>query len=74
METTLRNLRIQTVRAQLSALETECIALAHRLDSENPVAEERSAAAYQWNEAMQESIELQSKLDELMAGAHVTVH
>ncbi|MGA3034660.1 MAG: hypothetical protein ABSD70_15355 [Terracidiphilus sp.] len=74
METTLRNLRIQTVRAQLSALETECIALAHWLDNENPADEERAATAYQWNEAMQESIELQSKLDKLLAFSHVTVH
>ena len=74
METTLRDLRIRTVRAQLSALQNECIALAHRLDSGNPIGEERSATAHQWEEAMEESFKLQLKLDALMADDHALVH
>jgi len=74
MEPTLRNLRIQTVRAQLSALQTECIALAHQLDDGNSIGQERTAAAHQWNEAMEESFALQSKLENLMADTRVFIN
>jgi len=74
MDSTLRNLRIQTVRAQLSALEIEYIALASRLDGGSRPNAEQAAIALQWNEVMQESVELQSKLDQLMADTHILVH
>jgi hypothetical protein len=73
MEATLRNLRIQTVKAQLSALQTECIALVQKLDRSNPIGGDKTAISNQWNEAMLESFALQSRLDGLMADAHATL-
>jgi len=69
MDATLRSLRIQTVKAQLSALQTECIALAQKLERVDSVFAGKPEISHQWQESMQESFALQSKLDELMADA-----
>jgi hypothetical protein len=74
MEVTLRNLRIQTVKAQLSALQTECIALAQRLERPDRLGADKPAISCQWQQSMQESFALQSRLDELMAESHAIVH
>ncbi len=72
MEPFLHRLKIQSVKAQLTALRLECASLAHKFEAGGLTDEHKAVMVRRWENALQESHALQTNLEQLIAAWRAT--
>jgi len=65
LESAIRNLRIQTLKAQLNVCQLVCASLAKEIQSSSLTLEEKAALAHRWGKALNETRGLQHAIDTL---------
>jgi hypothetical protein len=63
METSVRELEIQTLKNQLALSHEVCSSLAHEFETETLTPDDKAAIAHRWDHALKERYGLQLALD-----------